>query len=717
MGNAFSSPNRNLKQFSRATALYSLGLKRFPENPQFSVGLALCLYDSNNTSHADLVLQQAQKRFAHNDDILFTIATTYEYHRNYFEALRIYQTLITRPTTRTKSLINLIGVLRKLKMPFRAQHYVDANPALFDDTTRAAIRSDEAAFELRWALKGYYLHSNQTLLNDALNKINRNLLSFNLNRPETLSLKLVQNSIFDKTAVLNAMGRTHAAIALHDTYAAEGLSFPSYALTAVAEAHLDQKNPKRSQKLLHEALRKDPNNFKAKVLLFYAYSDAYDMHDALAFAAKLDAQETPNIWDRQHLYKMTNPRKLETTILHILSLEYAGYMDSAESRLETLVAKAPANGWLRSTLAKLYYYRGWYDKAKQEYTLLLHQNPDSFTAKEGMILSQLMQRDYEKSYQNIEALQKEYPRKTKALQELNKAYEQSRQGSFSVASRFGDTPTQSSVGSSSGYYINSRLYSPRFNTHYRVFLDAQRSYEKLYGTKLQNYRYGAGLNYTSKTFDANILLAYNAKNIRRFAPSIDLQYALNDYLKVGGGYALFSSQSPLRGLVHGTRADRLFATLSYRYSDEQESALSLEQVDFTDGNLRYALGLRHFQHLIDGPYYNLDGYVYAGATQNSKDDALYYNPNNDAYLSFEAKNSWVLYRFYDISIRQTLGLEFGVHWERDYGSKSTGAFSVAQEWRLHENFGFGFGYLRKRSSYDGNLEYKNEFFLNLDGRF
>lgn len=708
---------RNLKTFSDAIAFYSLGVKRFPDNPQFHIGLALSLYDSNKTAHANLVLQQAQKRFAHHDKILYNIATTYEYHQNYFEAFRIYQKLITRPAIREQSLKNLIGVLRKLKMPFRAQHYTDTNPALFDDTTRAAIRSDEAAFELRWALKGYYDRSNVALLLDALNKIDRNLLAFDLNKQESLTLKLVQNSIFDKMAVLNELGRTRAVIVLYNTYVAEGLIFPSYALTAVADAHLTQKHPKKAQVLLQEALRQDPHNFKAKVLLFYAYSDAYDMHDALAFAAELDAKETPNIWDRQHLYKRTNPRKLEATVLQTLSLEYAGYMNAAQTQLEALLAKAPRNSWLRNTLAKLYYYRGWYDKAQQEYTLLLHQDPKNIGAKEGMVLSQLMQRDYKTSYQSLQALKAEYPDKQKILRQLTKDYEENRKGSISVESWFGDTPTQSSVGSSSGYHIRSRLYSPRFNYHYRIFLDAQRSYEKLYGTKLQNNRYGAGLNYTTKTLEANILLAYNAKHIRRFAPSLDLRYYMNDYMTLSGGYALFSSQSPLRGLVKGIRANRLFTTLSYRHSDEQESALTLEQVDFTDGNMRYALGVRHFQHLIDGPYYNLDSYLYAGATQNSKNDTVYYNPNTDAYLSIEAKNSWVLYKFYDFSIKQILGLELGVHWERDYGSNSTGAFSIAQKWRITDSFGFDFGYLRKRSSYDGNLEYKNEFFLNLDGRF
>ncbi len=708
---------RNLKKFSVATAFYSLGIKRFPDNPQFHIGLALSLYDNKKTAHANLVLERAQKHFANRDDILYNIATAYEYNQNYFEALRIYQQLITRTQMRKKSLINLIGVLRKLKMPFRAQYYTDSNPTLFDESTRAAIRSDEAAFKLRWALKGYYLNSDRPLLLDALHKINRNLLAYDLNSDKTLTLKLVQNSIFDKTAVLTALGRTRAAILLYNTYAAEGLNFPSYALTAVAEAHLNHKNPKKAQVLLQKALHQDPNNFKAKVLLFYAYSDAYDMHNALAFAQQIDHAEPPNIWDRQHLYKMTNPRKLEATILQILSLEYAGYMNAAQEKLEALVAKAPANNWLRDTLAKLYYYRGWYDKARQHYTIIKYRDPESFSAKEGILLTELMQRQYAAAQDSFTQLSQEHPQNNKALQELQKTYDAITRGGIDIQSRFGDTPTQSNAGSSSGYSLFSRIYSPLLNHHYRIIVEARRSYEKLYGAKLQNNRYGAGISYTSKPFDANIVFGYNANYLKRFAPSFYLNYHINDYFTLSGGYELFSPHTPLRGIVHGTRTNRSFASLTYRKSDAQESALSVEHLDFTDGNIRYAVGLRHFQNVVEGPYYRLHAYLYAGATSNSKAGMPYYNPDQDAYASLEAKNSWILYKFYDFSIKQILGVELGTHWEKEYGANTTGAFSITQEWRLNDRFGFDFGYLRKRSSYDGNIEYKNEFMLNLDGRF
>ena len=70
-----------------------------------------------------------------------------------------------------------------------------------------------------------------------------------------------------------------------------------------------------------------------------------------------------------------------------------------------------------------------------------------------------------------------------------------------------------------------------------------------------------------------------------------------------------------------------------------------------------------------------------------------------------------------MNIKQILGLEIGSHWEKEYGSNMTGALNLGQQWQMNKDFGFDFGYLRKRSSYDGQIEYASELFLNLNGRF
>ncbi len=708
---------RNIKKFDDAVALYTLGVKKFPNKHHFYIGLALSLHDQKKIEPSNIALQQAKEKFSHDNEILYSIASAYEYNKNYFDAFRIYQDLIKDPALKDKSLIKLVGVLKHLGMPFAAQRYINENPKLFDKETVMAIRSDEATYKLRWGVKGYHTQKDKSLLINTISKINTNMLAFDLEKKDTLKNKQVQNMIFDKIVALNEVDRTNDAIKLYENFSKLDLKFPFYALNAIGNAYLDQKQPKNAEKVLLLSLKKNPHNFKTKILLFYTYSDGYNMHKALSYAQKLDNDELPKIWDKNHLHRIQNPRKLDTTVLRILSYEYAGYMGKAETELIALVEKAPANSWLRSLLAKLYYYRGWHEKADQEYTILLNQDPDNFNAKEGKFLVFLAQREYYKAYQYLKTLEQTYPQKSTELKALYKTFHSASKGSFSVQTGFGDTPTQSNVGNSTGYNISSYMYSGLINYNYRMFVYAQKTHEKLYGKKSDNSRYGLGVNYRNKLLEANLLLAYNATNIKRIAPSVGITLYLNDYFRIGAGYEAFSSQTPLRAIMEGTRIERFFATLSYRHSESRDSSITLEQMDFTDGNMRYSIGLRHFEKVIKGPYYNLNTYLYAGGVKNSKIGAVYYNPKKDAYISINGKNIWNIYKSYDFRIQQTLGIEIGSHWEKGYGSNSTGVISLGQEWSLNKNFAFDYGYMRKRSSYDGNIEYKNEFFLNLHGRF
>ncbi len=708
---------RNIKKFDDAITLYTLGTEKFPNNHHFYIGLALSSHDHKKIELSNVTLQHAKEKFSHDNKILYAIANAYEYNKNYFDAFRIYQDLINDPALKDKSLMKLVGVLKHLGMPFIAQKYINENPNLFDKETVMAIRSDKATFKLRWGAKGYHAKKDRSLLIDVISKIDKNMLAFDLSKSETLQNKHVQNMIFDKIVALNELARTNDAIKLYENFNKLDLKFPSYVLNAIGNAYLAQKQPKKAEKILLLSLKKNPHNFKTKILLFYAYSDGSDMHKALSYAQKLDNEELPKIWDKNHLYRITNPRKLDATVLRILSYEYAGYMGKAEAELIALVENAPTNSWLRSILAKLYYYRGWYERADQEYTILLHQDPDDFGAKEGKFLLFLAQREYRKAYRYLETLEQVYPQKSTELKVLYKTFHSTSKGSFSVQSGFGDTPTQSNIGNSTGYNVSGYLYSGLIDYNYRMFVYAQKTHEKLYGKKSDNSRYGLGVNYRNKLLEANLLLAYNATNIKRIAPSADVTFYLNDYITIGTGYEVFSSQTPLRAIMEGTRMERFFATVSYRHSESRDSSITFEQMDFTDGNMRHSIGLRHFENIIEGPYYNLNAYLYAGGTKNSESDAVYYNPKEDAYISISGNNIWNIYKDYDFNIQQTLGIEIGSHWEKEYGSNSTGVISLGQEWSLNENFGFDFGYMRKRSSYDGNIEYKNEFFLNLHGRF
>ncbi len=708
---------RNIKRYKHAVKLYVLGAKRFPDISDFYLGLALTLNDMKRVKLSNRVFNKAKEKFPNDVNIKFTQAEIYEQNKNFFDAMSIYQDMLSNPKVHDKVVVRLVGTLRRLGMPFAAQKYIDANSRLFDNATRTSIEADKAAFKLRWGVRGYHKEDDTTDVQEALDKIDVVIHTLASKRNDPVHNKRLQNAYFDKIIALNALNRKSEVISLYQALKNVGVDIPFNILNIVGDAYLFEKKPKIAQKILIESLRKKPHYFKTKVLLFNAYSDGYDMHEALDLAEYMDKKELPKIWDRNHLHKMENPRKSDTTLLRLLAYEYSGYMNQAQDELEAFVAKAPLSEEYREALAKLYFYRGWYDKANQEYQILISNNPKNFDAKAGKILTALNQRRYKTAHKALQNLAAEYPKKKIGLKELYKTWNQHNKSAFTIESSFGRDPAESNKGSSNTYNISANYYSPPVYYNWRPFVFTKFSHTEFNKRTLDNKRYGLGLEYKNHDLEATAKLAYNATEIEELAPSIDATWHANDKLSLSGGYAYFSENSPLRGIMNGIRTDSFHTGLHYRTSEFSSTSLDYEMMDFTDNNRRDALSFRHLQRLIYGPYYNLDAQIWAGAMQNKKGDRIYYNPKQDAYISIEAKNIWNLYNLYTMNVTQSLGLELGSHWEKEYGSNMTGALSLAQQWQMNENFGFDFGYLRKRSSYDGEIEYAGEVFLNLNGRF
>ncbi len=712
---------RNIKKYNFATKVYVKGAKRFPNNSQFYLGLALTLSDMKRFKLSHRVFNKAKEKFPNDLDIKFAQARVYEEQKNYFDAMTIYQDLLQNPKVYDKTVIKLVGTLRRQGMPFRAQYYIDKNPKLFNQETKTSIKSDQAAFKLRWSARGFNQDGDNSITKDAKLKIDNNIKILIAQNSDITTNKRLQNAYFDKIIALNLLGEKDEIVSLYQYLKSHSIDMPYNILNIVSSAYLSQKKPKIAQQILHKSLQKNPKDFKTKILLFNAYSDNYDMHKAIALAENLDAKELPMIWDKEHLYKIENAKKSDTTLLRILAYEYSGYLNYAQKELEEIVSKAPQNEMYRNTLAKLYYYRGWYDKSIQQYQILINNNPKDFDAIAGKVLVLIKKRDYKNIDKILQNIEYEFPDKKREIQEIYKTLNKENKSSFRVRSSYGNNLDNANQGTSDAYNIDAynidAYYSIPLNFNLKALIFTKYSGANFDQTKLDNRRYGIGLVYEGTNITTNAKLAYNETILKKFAPSILINWRINDKFSISTKSAYFSDQTPLRAILYGIRADLFKTSIIYRVNESKITSLSYEKMDFTDKNSRDSINFMHYQRLIFGPYYNLDSRLYAGGMKNSQKNMVYYNPKEDYYISLEFKNIWNLYKFYDFYIKQIIGAEFGTHYEKGYGSKMIGSLNFEQEWSLNENFGFDFGYIRKRSSYDGTLEYANKIFLNINGRF
>ncbi len=709
---------RNLKRYTISAKLYIQGAKRFPNNPQFYLGLALVLNDMKRYKLAHRVLKRATEKFPENLDTKFTQAAIYEAQKNYFDAMVIYEKLLSNPKVKDKAVVKLVGTLRRQGMPWLAQKYIDQNPNLFNDETKYSIKGDQAAFELRWGTKGYHKDGDYRYIKDALIKIDEVIKKLQSEGVDLKKNKRLQNVWFDKMIALDTIGKRGEVINVFKYLKNNGVDIPYNILNIAADAYLYEKKPLIAREIIFESLRKKPDEFETKVLLFYSYSDNYDMHKAISLANKMDQEQLPKIWDKNHLYKIDNPKKVETALLKILAYEYSGYMDYSQKELESLVAKAPANSSYRNALAKLYYYRGWYDKAKEQFEIVLSTNPKDFDAKAGEILVAIKKKRYKYADNILKELSLKYNYKKTDLRHLKKTWNEEIKNGFSIQSSYGGNLENSSRGGVDDYEISADYYTSLINYKYRPYVFTKFARNSFYTHLLNNRRYGIGLKYENSKLTADTKLAYNETYISSLAPSLDLTWRADDRFSFSVGGAYFSDNTPLRALAYGIRADHYKAGIRYTASESSSTSIEYEKMEFTDKNSRDIINFMHYQRFIYGPYYNLDAYLYAGGMKNSlEESAVYYNPKEDYYISLEARNIWNIYTFYDFYIKQIFGLEAGTHWEKGYGANMTGALVFSQEWSLSEDFGFDLGYLRKRASYDGEIEYANKLFLNINGSF
>ncbi len=708
---------RNSKDYKRAVKLYILGAERFPDIPDYYIGLANTLQDMHRTKLAVRVWQKAVTIFPKDDTMKLSLASAYEREHDWFDAMAIYEKLLQKPKLHDKVVVRLVGTLRRLGMPFKAEEYIEKNPALFDKEVLTSLKSDQAAYRLRWFASG--LHPEGDLLEgeDTLRQIDSVIKKLQSGDADLHTDKRLQNAWFDRIIALHALGHDKEACMTYDALKAANLKIPPYVGKAAGESFLAIRKPFRAQKIFRQALRQNPGNFKLKTDLFYAYSDAYDMHKARQWARKLDKNEPMHIWDKNHLKKIPNPRKETTLLLKALADEYSGYIPKARRQIEALVAVAPMNTWYKQELAQLYFYQGKYAKSQKLFNQILAYDPENFDAKAAQINLLIAQNEYGRARSAMERLSLAYAHQKKALRELTKTYRARTAGYFQIQSGINRGDKNSLGQNSDGYHVNSALYSPLFASHWRLYLSGNILHSRFSGDELHNQRYGMGTRYVSKTLEGDLKIVYNDAVIKRLTPAANLTWHISDTMSLGSGYAWFWDGTPDRAILSGIRANHYHTTFGYRKNAFTALTLTYAGTDYSDGNHADNVDLTMQTRLIYGPYYNLDAILYSGTGQNRKQNRVYYAPQEERYVTLSLVNSWNLYTLYERQIVQKVVLEGGTHWEKGYGSQTTGAAEIAQEWQWNDRFGFDFGIRRSRASYDGTPEYANQFYLNMNGSF
>ena len=682
---------RDQKQFMRAATLARQGFKRFPDETVWPILLALILADSGDGDQALAVLAGPAAQRAPAIERLLAQGYAARQANRPFEALRFYADAAWRDPSNAEARDATAAILRGERAPFAAERFSPEPPPL-------PLRADMAAAELRWGTQVTAPGPAQRFAETdrALADLDRVMAAAGDNAA------LATRARFDRVVALRDRVRMREAVAEAEALRAQGLTLPPYVRHALADALLHLRQPEAARKEYDAVIADDPSNVDARVSRFYAIMEMGDVRAAYADADAQLAARQP--WRRYTDDPTPYPRdEYLDALLLAASARISGEQPAeAWSRIAPVLDAAPANVQVRLTAGEAMQAQTWPRAAETERRIALGMAPTLLDAQIAVADSALVRHRYAEARERIAALAGLYPENLQ-VQRLQR--ELAAQTGWKFEARI-DAANEQGGGTfgNNGNELtaSSRIVSPLIDDTYRLF--AGYDYANAHPPEgfVARQRAGLGLEITLPDLSGSIGLHQDFGTLDRTGGDASVDWMPSDQFQLAAGISHISIDTPLRALLYGITADSYNAKATYSWSEARSASLGAAFLPFTDGNRRYVLNSHFEQALIVEPRFRLIGNADLYASNNSRADAPYYNPAEDASAAIGMRIENTLWQRYDNSLVQALALDGGWYGERGYAGGPIGSVAYEHRWRFDPWNEFRYGVSIGRRMYDGD---------------
>ena len=445
---------------------------------------------------------------------------------------------------------------------------------------------------------------------------------------------------------------------------------------------------------------------------FYAYSDGERYGAAQGLLAGW--QEPPTRWDFTGNMRMANDDYEKVLQLKTLLQAWRGEAGAAEAQLDAWLKTAPANPWLWLQLGDIRRWRGHPDEAEEAYQQAVRWLPAGRTvlAEPGRLNARLDKGDWQGTPQAVRAL----GNLTRDRQELQQRLTLEQAPQFVTDLTHGRNEG-GSVQASRDWSYDSRLYSARTDGGDRLFVRRQGSFGEF---DLQPERAAyTGLGAEIFFYPLQLTLeggTGSELNHKGYLWS-RIDWRLDDRWTLGTAINLNSADTPLRALARGNYADQYQLDLGWRQDETREGALRLERMDISDGNRRLSVSGWLRQDLWRRDRWWFDTTLHGATSRNEVVDVDYFNPLQDRNLELELAGRYRLPLDGRRSLLQSLIMSGNHYWQQGYGSDQGWQLSYRHDWILSPALSLGYGLGRRQAIYDGNPEFGNFIFANLQWSF
>jgi tetratricopeptide (TPR) repeat protein len=231
-------------------------------------------------------------------------------------------------------------------------------------------------------------------------------------------------------------------------------------------------------------------------------------------------------------------------------------------------------------------------------------------------------------------------------------------------------------------------------------------------------RLGVGIRYHfNEQFSIAQEFSTDIQKSNQGGSNTELHYQPYDTWTFAGGYTTFAENIPLRARANDIDAKGWYGSAVYDSTDYVwHWRLITSQYDFSDDNLRtsfFTTAGFAFEML---PHREQRLFLEWYQSQNTRDDAPYFNPKRDRSVGLVHKTDFV---FESRFLRHVdhLYLRVGAYTQEGYGTHSTWGVRYEQDYDFDETQALVFSIGVNRNIYDGEPEVVGHFGLNYKKRF
>ena len=695
---------RNVRRYDVAEQAYRLAVERDASRLDAQIGLGYVLSENGKPDEAIAHLSALTSSHPDNIDVLAALAEAQSTAQHHIDALQTYERILSlalddRPAKRGR-----IFAASRLGATQRAYELALAEPTLTSDAERHSLALDRAAQLVRWdAMAPSTNRPRHSELDEAIAIMERTLAAIQSNDSSTSALRLRARS--DLVVAYQQRYRSRDAITTYEALEQERVPIPPYTTQAAADAYLTERQPQRARDLYNSVLSQSPENFQAHMGVFYASMDATDYEAALTWIDHMVA--TPHFSQGE--------TRLATHSTAALARAWTDDLAGAQQRLETLIHQAPFNAETHQQLGAVYLNRGWPRAALDEIAIARTINPTALAPQVGEFEARLRYADYGAAEQLLLEVERDNA-DVPSVKRQRRAWAHHRLRELRI-----DVMTGSSDGTQIGsesWDADAFLYSAPWDDHYRVYGHTHYSQAQFVEGDADYTRYGIGLDYRSSG------LKWNTELTRGAAPYSDtgfyagVRWHIDDYWTLHLSGDSFSNDVPLRGRfnenVDGRAAN---IGVDYQWHESRAASLSAQRMAMSDGNQRTALSAALYQRLVARPRYKLDGWLRLYTSENTRENASYFNPSSDFSPAVTLRNEWLGWRRYERAFLHRLSLTAGTYRQAGFRSGTLWAISYEHDWALSERLNLLYGISRSMHPYDAVDEFENRLYGSLVWRF